>query len=93
MGRHAEALPHYDEALRLNPDYAEAHAGKADCLAGMGRHAGALPHYDEALRLNPDYDEARMAKGGCLADLGRYDEALRTMLAENDRKHLVYPEV
>jgi len=44
----------YREALRLKPDYAEAHAGVGECLNVKGDHDGAIREYREAIRLKPD---------------------------------------
>ena len=46
------------EALRLRPDYPEAHNNLAILLRATGDHGGAAKHYREALRLRPDYPEA-----------------------------------
>ena len=41
QGKWEEALPHYEEALRLNPGYTEAHLNLAQVLQRLGRHAEA----------------------------------------------------
>jgi Tfp pilus assembly protein PilF len=53
-GRASEGIAHLEEALRLAPNYAEAHGKLALALAGQGRLAEALRHYHEALRRAPD---------------------------------------
>jgi aromatic-L-amino-acid/L-tryptophan decarboxylase len=40
----AQAREHYEAALRLQPDHAQAHQGLADILAESGDHAGAARH-------------------------------------------------
>lgn len=80
QGRTAEAIRHFEEALRLGPDRSEAHhihhnLGRA--LADSGRTDDAISHYREALRVKPDFAEAHNNLGLALVRLGRVDEALR----------------
>jgi tetratricopeptide (TPR) repeat protein len=78
QGRTSEAIRHFEEALRLQPDASEAHhihhnLGRA--LADSGRVGDSIPHYREALRIKPDFPEAHNNLGLALASLGRVDEA------------------
>jgi adenylate cyclase len=68
--RGAELL--FEEALRLDPDYALAHAGLADCIYLQGDYryrpmldavAVARRHASKALELNPDLAEAHASFG------------------------------
>ena len=57
--RLADATAQYEEALRINPDYAEAHTNLGNVLARRpGRLSDAVAQYEEALRLKPDFAEA-----------------------------------
>jgi len=51
---HEAALKDLDEALRLNPSYADAHALKGGIETYVGHPAQALPSLRQALRLHPD---------------------------------------
>ena len=53
--RPGDAHAYYLEALRIRPDYPEAHYNYAILQENQGDQAGAEPHYIEALRLRPDY--------------------------------------
>ena len=77
-GGEAEAIRHYEEALRLRPAHVNALVNLANLLARMpGRQAAALNDYEKALRLKPDYAEAHVYLANLLAmRLGRKDEAL-----------------
>jgi tetratricopeptide (TPR) repeat protein len=75
-GRPAEAMEHFERALALNPDYAEAHDNLALALAGAGRYAEAIGHYQRALQLKPDYPDACANLGVALATSGRLPEAI-----------------
>jgi tetratricopeptide (TPR) repeat protein len=66
--RHAEAIAEFEEVLRLNPDFAEAHYGLGVELARLpGRRADALAAYARALELRPDFAEAHNNLGLMLA--------------------------
>lgn len=60
----------YREALRLRPDYPEAHNLYAALLRARGNLSEAAGHYREALRLRPDYPEAHYNYASLLAAVG-----------------------
>ena len=64
------------EALRLNPNLAEAHYILGNAYYHTGRSAEAEEQYEEALRLKPYYAEAHSNLAAALASLGRLDEAI-----------------
>jgi Tfp pilus assembly protein PilF len=77
-GRSAEALKEFDEALKLDPRFAEAHRGRGIVLEfAYGRTAEAEREYRRALELRPEYPEAHNDLGQLLAKSGRWEEALR----------------
>jgi Tfp pilus assembly protein PilF len=71
-----EAVEHYQEAVRLEPDLAIAQNSLAVGLERQGKMAEALEHYAEALRLDPGYATAHNNLGTALIKLGRFAEAL-----------------
>ena len=75
-GRAAEAIPEYDEALRLKPDSAEVHDHLGGVFFQQGRTKEANAEFGEAVRLDPDYAEARDNLGNTLILQGRTEEAI-----------------
>ena len=76
LGRLAPAEKYYTEALRLRPDYAEAHNNLGLVLYQRGKLDEAVASCRKALELKPDYADAYNNLGNMLNDLGDYDEAV-----------------
>ena len=76
LGRYEEAIVDYDEAVRLRPDYAEAHNNRGNVHHALGRYEEAIADYDEAIRLQPDDATAYNNRGKAHANLGWYEEAI-----------------
>jgi len=72
----AEAIANFRQALRLRPDYAEAHGNLGLALTQAGRSAEAVPHLQESLRLKPGLYQVQNNLGIALASSGRAAEAL-----------------
>jgi tetratricopeptide (TPR) repeat protein len=72
-----EAVAHFNEALRLQPGYADAHYNLGLALNKIpGRRGDAVAEYKEALRLRPDNVEALNNLGNALVSMGRPQEAI-----------------
>lgn len=69
------AIGHYEDALKLKPDYSKGHLNLGVDLARVGRTDEAMQHLEEAERLDPTYSRAPYNRGTLLDDLGRWDEA------------------
>jgi Flp pilus assembly protein TadD len=67
MGDEDDELEQLREAVRLEPDFAEANADLAAALAKSGRLSEAAYHYRRALRSRPDLQEARRGLDAVLA--------------------------
>ena len=76
-GRVRQAIGQYEQALRINPRYADAHYNLGHALAQLGRMQEAVAQYEQALRINPRYAEAHNNLGIALVQLGRLPEAIR----------------
>ena len=60
-GKVSDAIGHYEQALRIRPDYVEAHCNLGVALMQIGRVQDAIGHYEKALRIKPDYVPAQNA--------------------------------
>ncbi len=77
LGRHAEAVTHFQEAARRAPGHAAAWEGLARSLVASGRKAEARKAYAAALPLSPRSGKLRAELGDFLRELGAIDEAIR----------------
>jgi len=75
-GRIAEAMSHYFEALRINPDYGKTHYNLGNALVAQGNLDEAFFHYSEALRIDSDHADAHYNLGIVLEMQGRLIEAI-----------------
>jgi tetratricopeptide (TPR) repeat protein len=75
-GRLTEAIEHYQIALEINTNYAEAHYNLGWLLDQQGRPDEAIVHYQKALKSRPDYAEIHEGFGDALAKMGQVDEAI-----------------
>jgi len=83
QGKLEEAIASFQHALRLNPDYPDAHNNLGNVFYFQKRYAEAVACYEQAIRLRPDFGEAYNNLANSLSCLQRYQEA-----ATNCRKAL-----
>lgn len=88
LNRLAEAQTHVENALRSDPNLAEAHDVLGGLLENKGRIDAALAEYRQAVRLRPSFGKAHLDIGAILA--GRRDF---TGAAEEFKKAASDPEV
>ena len=88
LGRYAEALGSYDQALALKPDFAEAHSNRGSVLIELGRYDEAVASFDKAIAIQPRYAAALVNRGIALGALHRHAEAVMSY----DRALAIWPD-
>jgi protein O-mannosyl-transferase len=76
-GQPDEALKHYQEAVRLQPDAAMAHYNLGTTLIKAGQTDEAIRQFREAIHLKPDDAKTRNNLGMAFVTRGQLDEAIR----------------
>jgi tetratricopeptide (TPR) repeat protein len=75
-GRMDDAITHYEEALQIAPDYAEAHNNLGLALFQKGSVDEAMTHLQKAAQIAPHDAAAQNNLGYTLLQMGRVDEAI-----------------
>jgi protein O-mannosyl-transferase len=74
-GRLSEALPYFETAVRIDPEFAHARNNLGIALGKMGRLPDAIAQLQIAVRLWPDAPDPHTNLGTTLASAGRLPEA------------------
>jgi tetratricopeptide (TPR) repeat protein len=77
QGKFNEAIPHYERALELKPDYADARIDLGIALADQGKWDEAIQQYNQALQVNPDSAKGHFNLGAALYGQGKGAEAIQ----------------
>ena len=73
------AITDFDEAIRINPDYAEAYYYRGFAKQHLEYYESAITDFDEAIRINPDYAEAYYHRAEANSFLHRFVEAIENI--------------
>ncbi len=76
LGRYAEAIAAFDEAIRQRPDFAEAYGNCGLVYYDLRRYEEAIAGFDEAVRLQPDDAQAYILRGAAQFGLERHEKAV-----------------
>ena len=76
--QHQKAIRHFSEALRIKPDYAEAHNSMGIALARNEDFQKAITHFREAIKLKPDFHQSRMYLKNAIEDLERIEKVKKS---------------
>ena len=74
-GRDSEALAEYLEALRVDPDFVQAHVNLISVYGRQKQYERAEHHYGQAMRLDPNREECHYNFGVLRSEQGRHSEA------------------
>lgn len=77
QGKAADAIPHFEEALRIKPGVTETQADLGMALMSEGHFDQAAQQFHEALRSQPDFTYAHYGLGEILLFQKKFDEAER----------------
>ena len=75
-GEYDRAIADYDQALRLDPDYAGVYNNRGLAYLNTGEYDRAIANYDQALRLDPEFAFAYNGRGSVYIRKGKYDRAI-----------------
>jgi len=76
VGDHAGAIPHYDKALLIQPDFRDALSNRGLAHRALGRNIEALADFDAAIRTAPDFAEAHCNRAVILRERGDHAGAV-----------------
>jgi tetratricopeptide (TPR) repeat protein len=72
----SEAIGHFEEAIRLKPNYAQLYGNLGLALLKTGQTNEALEQFQAAVRVKPDDADAHYDLAGALLNNGQTDEAI-----------------
>ena len=70
-----QAIVDFDEAIRLDPQYAKVYSNRGLAYINLGQYERAILDYDEAIRLDPQYGNAYYNRGIAYENLGQQEQA------------------
>ena len=71
------AIKDYDQAIKLDPDYAGAYNSRGYARSGKGDYDAAIEDYDRALEMEPDVAYVHLNRGIAYYYKGDYDQSIR----------------
>ena len=70
------AIQYLNQALVVNPNFADGYLNRGTALKGLNRLDEALSSFEQAITLRPEYAEAHNNRGIVLKEINRLDDAL-----------------
>ena len=75
-GKINEAVYHYNEAIRLKPNYADAYINRGAFYGGQKQYQLAIENFNKAIALKPDSAKAHYNRGTAYFYIGQYQLAI-----------------
>jgi tetratricopeptide (TPR) repeat protein len=75
-GQSDEAIFHYERAIRLEPNYADAYYNRGNVLFAKGRIVEAITDWEKTLQLQPNDADAHTCLGNAFLRQGSLNEAI-----------------
>jgi tetratricopeptide (TPR) repeat protein len=75
-GDYYQAIRHFDQAIKYNPNDAAAFNDRALCMVESGIIKEAFYYFDKGIEVEPDYATIYHNKGWLLNRVGRHSEAI-----------------
>jgi len=73
-----EAIESYKQAIRIDPDYRDAHFNLGLAYYNSGKYEEKIESYKQAIRIDPDYADAHYNLGNAYGRSGKYEEAIES---------------
>jgi predicted TPR repeat methyltransferase len=77
LGQLEAAVKRFEQALAIQPDYADARYNLGNSLKELGQLEAAVKSYEQALAVKPDYAEAHSNLGLIHHELGQLEAAVK----------------
>lgn len=79
MRIYQDAIAAYDEAIRLQPDFANAYVNRGLAKEKLGQHESAIMDYNSAIKIDPTLAGAYNNRGSAQRRLGQHFSALEDL--------------
>jgi tetratricopeptide (TPR) repeat protein len=71
-----KAIADYDQAIKINPDFADAYINRGAAYADKGEYDRTIADFNQAINIKPDYADAYFNRGVAYGRKGKYDQAI-----------------
>ena len=77
QGDYRKAIEQFNEAIRIDPQYAAAYYNRGWAYGNLGQYERAIQDFDEAIRIDPQLGRAYYNRGIAYQAMGKSEEAER----------------